>query len=1041
MVNSNLSETIFVGDSEMARLMRSHDWSQTPLGSPSTWAQSLKTSVSILLNSRYPMFVWWGQEYANLYNDAYRPILGASKHPQFLGQSAKDCWADVWDVVGPLADSVLATGQPTWSENLLLIMERNGYAEEAYFTFSYSPVRDESGGVGGIFCAVIETTQQIIGERRLRTLRELSANTVEAKTVEEACHLATATLSANAHDIPFALLYLVEPDGNQARLASTTTHLEPGTIASPQQVNLTQATDFWNLCRVKQTGEAERVENLTTHFGEFPGGVWSESAHAALVMPLAQSGQAQQLAGFLVIGISPRRVLDDEYRGFFDLVSSHVTTAIANAQAYEAERKRAEALAELERAKTTFFSNISHEFRTPLTLMISPLEELSHTLDARLQPDEREQLQLVQQNSLRLQKLVNTLLDFSRIEAGRIQAVYEPIDLAAFTADLASVFRSAIEQAGLRLVVDCPPLPQQVYVDREMWEKIVLNLLSNAFKFTFEGEITVSLRSCKAHVELEVRDTGTGIPTDELPHIFERFHRVRGARGRSYEGSGIGLSLVQELVRLHGGAIEVNSTVDQGTCFTVSIPTGCAHLPSEAINATRRLTSTATGAMPYVEEILRWLPEENRRVDEWESGRGTENPSTHPPIHPSTHLPIYPSTSSPSAAKILLADDNADMRDYLKRLLSHQYDVEAVTNGVEALAAIRQQMPDLLLADVMMPKLDGFELLRALRTDPQTQELPIVLFSARAGEEARIEGLAAGADDYLTKPFSARELLARVEATLKLAQLRQEVGAALRESEAKYRLLFESIDQGFCIIEMVFNAANQPIDYRFLLTNPAFDKQTGTENAMGKTVREIAPQHEDYWFEIYGNVALTGESIRFENLAQEFHRWYEVYAFPIGEPEQRRVGILFNDITDRKRVEEARAATEQRYRIVSDLIPFGMWEADMQGSATYLSQLFLEMTGQTLEEHRQTWHTLLHPDDRQPTVAAWYECVQSGSLWEHEFRIRGKDGHYRTILARGLPVRNTAGEITSYVGANYDITDRKQAEEALRRSEERLRVS
>ncbi|HEY9607190.1 MAG TPA: histidine kinase dimerization/phospho-acceptor domain-containing protein, partial [Allocoleopsis sp.] len=458
MLNSNISdisENIFVGDSEMARLMRSLDWSQTPLGSVSGWAQSLKTSIGILMSSRYPMFVWWGREYANLYNDAYRPILGISKHPQFLGQSAKDCWSDVWDVVGPLADSVLATGQSTWSENLLLIMDRNGYPEEAYFTFSYSPVRDESGGVGGIFCAVIETTKQVIGERRLRTLRELSASAVEAKTVEEACHLAMATLSANTHDIPFALLYLIEPDGSQARLVSTTISIEPGTLASPRQVDLTQATDCWNLSQVHQTREAELVEDLTSRCGELPGGAWPEPGDAALVMPLAKSGQAQQLAGLLVVGISPRRALDGEYRGFFDLVASHVTTAIANAEAYEAERQRAvseaarsAALAELDRAKTLFFSNISHEFRTPLTLMLNPLEDVLAN-PSGLNPCDRDRLEIAYRNSQRLLKLVNSLLDFSRIEAGRIEAVYEPTDLAMLTTELAGVFRSAIERAEL----------------------------------------------------------------------------------------------------------------------------------------------------------------------------------------------------------------------------------------------------------------------------------------------------------------------------------------------------------------------------------------------------------------------------------------------------------------------------------------------------------------------------------------------------------------------------------------------------------------
>jgi PAS domain S-box-containing protein len=1040
MVNSNLSETIFVGDSEMARLMRSHDWSQTPFGDIETWPQSLRSSLSICLNSRFPIAIYWGQDSILLYNDAWRPIVG-DKHPWALGRAGREVWSEIWDDIGPELASVLATGEGTFHNDELLSMYRFGYTEECFFEYTFNPIQGEGGSIDGVFNIVTETTYRVLNDRRARLLREVASKTGTAKTAEEACVLMAKTLKSDPADIPFALLYLMDQDGSTVRLCGHTEVKVDHSIA-PKVVDLTaDDSGGWSIAQVAQTAQSQIIPNLVKRFGTLPGSPWSEPPQEAVVLPIAATGQGK-MAGVLVAVASPRRRLDDTYLDFFNQIAQQIAMAIANVRSYEEERRRVEQLAELDRAKTVFFSNVSHEFRTPLTLMLSPLEEVLERVDEWESGGEmsthppippstlKEQLQLVQRNGLRLQKLVNTLLDFSRIEAGRVEATYEPTDLAAFTAELTSVFRSAIERANLRLIVDCPPLPEAVYVDREMWEKIVLNLLSNAFKFTFEGEIAIGLQWANDRVDLIVRDTGIGIPAAELPHLFERFHRVKGVQGRSIEGSGIGLSLVQELVKLHQGTINVTSTEGAGTCFTLSIPTGTAHLLPDRIGAPRTLASTALGANSYLEEALRWLPEEANR--EWQRANGG---NILPTPTPDSRLPTSPTP------RILLADDNADMRDYVRRLLSQQYEVKAVADGSEALSAIRRQVPDLILTDVMMPNLDGFGLLQALRSDPETREVPIIMLSARAGEEARIEGLAAGADDYLTKPFSARELLARVEATLKLAQLRQEVGAALRESEAKYRLLFESIDQGFCIIEMVFNAANQPIDYRFLLTNPAFDKQTGTENAMGKTVREIAPQHEDYWFEIYGNVALTGESIRFENLAQEFHRWYEVYAFPIGEPEQRRVGILFNDITDRKRVEEARAATEQRYRIVSDLIPFGMWEADMQGSATYLSQLFLEMTGQTLEEHRQTWHTLLHPDDRQPTVAAWYECVQSGSLWEHEFRIRGKDGHYRTILARGLPVRNTAGEITSYVGANYDITDRKQAEEALRRSEERLRVS
>ncbi|WP_228058470.1 PAS domain-containing sensor histidine kinase [Nostoc sp. LEGE 12447] len=269
-----------------------------------------------------------------------------------------------------------------------------------------------------------------------------------------------------------------------------------------------------------------------------------------------------------------------------------------------------EALSELDRAKTVFFSNISHEFRTPLTLMLSPLEDLLLDTQTPLAPQQRDSLELVQRNGLRLLKLVNTLLDFSRLEAGRMQASYEPIDLAALTTELASMFCSLTERAGLEFAINCPTLPEAIYIDRQMWEKIVFNLLSNAFKFTLTGTITVRLQRDRNTVNLIVEDTGIGIPEAEISHLFERFYQVKGLQGRSFEGSGIGLSLVQELVKLHGGTISVTSVLGEGSRFTVSIPTGCAHLPQERLNAPGTVASNTLSATPYIEEVSRWLLEE-----------------------------------------------------------------------------------------------------------------------------------------------------------------------------------------------------------------------------------------------------------------------------------------------------------------------------------------------------------------------------------------------------------------------------------------------
>ena len=757
------------GGGEMGERMRAFDWSTSPVGPPVEWPQSLKTAVSICIGSRYPIVIWWGHpEYTMFYNDGYIPVLGVTKHPGWLGRSGRDCWKEIWSTVGPMLDGVFETGVATWSEDLLLVMNRNIPREEVYFTFSYSPIHSDDGNVDGIFCACYETTGRVIGERRLQTLRDLGRTVMELKSAEQACAAAVKTLNANPYDVPFSLMYLLDDKAEEATLIATG-GLEVGCVNAPERIDMSQPAESvkWPLRRVFETGFGEIVTDRTG----LPGGAWPESATSALVLPIAAPGYSKP-TGFLVAGLSPRRIIDADYRDFFDLIVGHLSAAISSSRAYQEERKRAEALAELDRAKTEFFSNVSHEFRTPLTLMIGPLEDALAI--SVLPPRVSNKLEIAYRNSLRLLKLVNTLLDFSRLEAGRIEAVYEPVDLAALTGELASVFRSAIEKAGLNLFINCSPGESSVYVDREMWEKIVFNLLSNAFKFTFAGEIKVTLRESGENVELEVSDTGTGIPVEELPHLFERFHRVKGARGRSYEGSGIGLALVQELVKLHGGTVRVASALGRGSVFTVSIPTGSTHLPADRIGGVRTLASTGLRSDAYVEELLKWIPD----------GESQVQPFTL------SAMDATPAQTDQPRARILLADDNADMREYLRRLLAARYDVEAFADGEAALGMARLQKFDLVLTDVMMPKLDGFGLLKALRTDERTHTIPVILLSARAGEESRVEGMGAGADDYLVKPFSARELLARVEAHLNLQRVRRETEQALiqmMEREQKAR--------------------------------------------------------------------------------------------------------------------------------------------------------------------------------------------------------------------------------------------------------------
>ncbi|BBD69241.1 multi-sensor hybrid histidine kinase [Nostoc commune NIES-4072] len=713
--------SVFIEGGEIVSLMRSLDWSQTALGYVADWPQSLRSAISILLASKAQICLFWGSELITIYNDAYRPAL-ASKHPWALGRPAHEAWSEVWNVVEPLLKGVVATGIAFWAQDHLFFLNRHGYIEETYFDVSYDPVRDESGKVGGVFCIVSETTGRVLGDRRLQTLSLLSRETAQAKTTEAACLSAIQALATNSHDIPFAMLYQVEADGRSAKLVGTTPMEETGTILS--RVNLTQHSDAWKIAQVYHTGEAAIVDDLTTQFGALPTGAWDKPPSAAWVVPLIAGGQ-KQIVGLLVLGINPYQAFEGEYRKFFDLLVGNMTIAIANARAYEEERKRLEALAELDRAKTTFFNNISHEFRTPLTLMLSPLKEMLTELDGILPTKAQEKLEMVQRNGTRLLKLVNTLLDFSRIEAGRTIASYEPIDLATYTAELASIFRSAADSAGLQLIVDCPPLAEPVYVDREMWEK-----------------------------------------------------------------------------------------------------------------------------------------------------------------------------------------------------------------------------------------------------------------------------------------------------------------------EERYRTLFESIDEGFCVIEMLFDENDTPNDYRFLEINPSFEKQAGLKDVQGKRIRDLVPNHDKHWFEIYGKVAITGEPVRFENRAVALQRWFDVYAFRIGQPQQRQVAVLFKDISDayqqatqRQLAEAALRESEELKQRILDSSHDCIKVLTLDGRVLYLNKggLHLLEIDEPASFLNAEWIDLWQGEDREKAAAA-IAAAKIGNVGQFQGycpTAKGKAKWWDVIVTS---VRNASGIIAQLLVVSRDITKQKQAE-------------
>lgn len=846
----------------MVERVAQFDWSATPLGAPASWPEALRTSVQLMLNSRFPMFVWWGPELINLYNDAYIPVLG-EKHPAALGRGAREIWREIWDVLGPQADLVLKEGKATWNDEMLLVMERYGFTEETYFTWSYSPIAASDGAIAGVFCACVEDTSKVIGRRRLKTLRELAAETADRRSAAEVMSAAARVLERNRYDLPFALLYELDGPQSRARLLQATGKDEADAI--PEEIETGAEANPWGVNL--QLEEPVILQGLAAGMGAVPRGPWPHPPRKAMALPLGGRGEGQQ-AGVLIAGMNPYTRLDEDYLGFLRLVAGHISAAMANAGAYEAERRRAEALAELDRAKTLFFSNVSHEFRTPLTLMLGPLEDL---MAAAPDAAARRQLETVHRNGLRTLKLVNTLLDFSRIEAGRTQANFEPLDLAFFTAELASSFTSAMERAGLGFTIDCPPLSRPVLADREIWEKIVLNLLSNAFKFTLKGAVEIRIRERGEVAELTVSDTGTGIAEADLPHIFERFHRVERTRARTHEGTGIGLALVSELVKLLGGSVRVESELDAGSVFTVEIPFWSSRAAQPG--SRNALRSTAVHAEAFVGEALRWLP-----ATAPEPAGFAHN--EEPPVA------ALPEDAAAARGHVLIADDNADMRDYLARLLSSRYRVTAAANGKEALQAALAQPPDLVLTDIMMPVMDGFELISAFRSHPALKTTPILLVSARSGEDSLVQGLAAGADDYLMKPFTARELLARASAHLALRKERDRAHQRLNQ-------VFKQAPVGIAVL--------RGSDHVVELANPTYQALLQGRDLINRKLAEIVPELNPEVWNVFQRVLSTGQPFVADELhvPYDFDRdgetedhWFNVSYQPLREPDGRVSGIV-----------------------------------------------------------------------------------------------------------------------------------------------------
>ncbi|MEI2582681.1 ATP-binding protein [Scytonema sp. PRP1] len=711
----------------MGALMRSLDWSKTLLGPVSRWPQSLRTAVSILLASRFPMLIHWGPELVQFYNDGFRPILGDLKHPGALGQPAYPWWTEIWDVLTPMFERVLA-GEGTWYENQLILPNRNGYIEETYFTFSHSPIRDESGQVVGIFQAVTETTERVLDERRLRTLHDLGINTATAQVTQEACRIATETLSQNAADIPFALLYLLDESRRQAHLAGTA-GLEPDTPASPRVIHLSaeDKPGSWPLARVARTGQTAQVDNLVAQFGALPGRPWPESPFVALVLPVAQPGVTLP-TGLLVVGISPRRALNETYRRFLSLVAGQIATAVANTRALEMERKRAEALAELDRAKSQFLANMSHELRTPLNGILGYAQILKK--GKTITDQQKNGLNIIHQCGEHLLNLINDVLDISKIEARKMELYPKNFHFPEFLEAIAEICRIRAEQKGIELIYETlTPIPKAVRADEKRLRQVLINLLGNAVKFTEQGYITFKVGYHQEKFRFQVEDTGIGIAKEKLEEIFLPFQQV-GEKIRETEGTGLGLTISRQLAELMGGDLKVESTLGKGSVFWLDLD------------------------LPEVE----WIDVADISENNIIGFKGLKR-------------------------KILVVDDKWANRSVLVNMLEPLgFEVLEATDGLDGLNKAHQFQPDIILLDLVMPVMDGFEATRRLRMMPELEGVVVIAISASVFDFDHQQSREVGCDGFLPKPVREADLLEKVRVHLGLEWVYEEIDTKVQLS-------------------------------------------------------------------------------------------------------------------------------------------------------------------------------------------------------------------------------------------------------------------
>ncbi|KAK4055384.1 hypothetical protein OIO90_003222 [Microbotryomycetes sp. JL221] len=971
----------------MGRMIRDYAWRDTELGPISSWCPELRTMVSSILASHNRECILWGPNRIMIYNDEYVECA-MGKHPGLLGKAAasQEGWAEIWDGLEPVAVRVMEGETVSFNEHYLP-MVRQGYTEETYHTFSYQPFYDAKGQVLGIRNLSIENTAAVIATRRLETVRDLIQTTSLARTVQDFADMALESISHNPYDVPFCSMYTVTPatttannndlskrqvktgSDNQPRMAvsvdyagslgipedhpflirhalvdvsppmsrqsSTSGSCSTATILDDDEVGKGWCWPFEDACLRK---EAVFIDSLGPLADTLHRRGWEEPPRSAVAIPIFVDAAQSIPQAIMVLGINPRSSYNELYATFLNLLARHIAVGLFAVMTAEIDAKRAEDLVRLDKAKTSFFNNVSHELRTPLTLILGPLEDVLNSKELS-GSDNKDKLKLVQRHANRLLGLVNKLLDFSSLEGGRMQVKFRPVQLGYITRDLSTLFRDTVERNGLTYKISCdddPPDCMPIYIALDLWDKVVFNLIGNAVKYCPSGSIEVSLRLTLAGAVFSVKDTGVGIPREDLTRIFERFHRV-DSTARTTSGTGIGLALTLEIVKLLGGQMEVESEPGRGSTFSVHLPRGFIHLPIEQVS---HEPDSMTMALPtgrnlaIIEEAAAWKNEERDRESSEANSLGSVNGDSESASGTSGTEEFIDSTRGLLSLKnrtVLVVEDSPDMRNYLTSILARSFNVVSMPDGLAALEYAIKNPPNLIVTDQMMPRMTGNELAAALRANPVTALLPIIMLSAQAGSEARAEALERGLDDYLCKPFQARELLARVNVHLQLGLMRIELEKRVEErtsafikSEAQNRALADKFSTLSAVSPVGILQADA--DGNIVYANPRFFDITGHpfDQPLSEW-RKCVWDEDQAKLDAYHALVVSGQSytaewesleIRFKNREDN---WGQFDVRPYRDVDGRPGFVAaVTDISRQKRAEALHVQTVEARRVEAD---------------------------------------------------------------------------------------------------------------------------